>query len=133
MNVLDDTTRLHVTLAEKVSVYEIPLPNTEGYDNPIANDDAGFNSPEQPPAYALTYSPLVSSSSVNIGDSNTPEPPSDPQYLVLVDDKGRLGNPSDVRPPHVDISNQETPVDTRYLKLLHDERNTRRYTPLDPL
>ena len=81
-----------------MSAYEAPLPNTEVYHNPIANDDVGFNSFEQPPAYASTYTPLASSPGVNIGDNTTPEPPSDSKYLVLVDDEGKLDNTPDVRP-----------------------------------
>ena len=126
MNVLDDTTWLHATRAEKVSVYEAPLPDTEGYDNPITNDDVGFNNPEHPPAYASTqnsktYTPLAPPPNVSIGQNTAPEPRADTKYLVLMDDEGKLGNPPEVTPPHEDNVTQEPPADGKYLVLLDDE------------
>jgi len=126
MNVLDDTAWLHGTPAEKVSVYEALPPDTEGYDNPIANDDVGFNSPEQPPSNASTqdgktYTPLALPPTVNIGHNGAQEPPADTKYLVLVDDERKLGNPSEVPPPHKDNNTQEPPSDSTYLMLVDDE------------
>ena len=127
MNVLDDdTTWLHATPAQKVPVYEATLPDTEGYDNPITNDDFGFNSPEQPPSYASTqdgktYTPLAPTPSVNIGHNSAPEPPADTKYLVLLDDEGKLGNPPEVLPPREENDIQEPPAERKYLVLVDDE------------
>ena len=123
MNVLDDdTTWLHATPAQKVPVYEATLPDTEGYDNPITNDDFGFNSPEQPPSYASTqdgktYTPLAPTPSVNIGHNSAPEPPADTKYLVLLDDEGKLGNPPDIGTNNT----QDPPAEHMYLELLDDD------------
>jgi len=147
MNVLDNTNDEE---AEKMSVYDLPLGDIEeGYDNPTITNDVGYSSVKQLPAYESlndnkTYTPLASSSTVNIGlntlgnppevppprADKTQEPPADTKYEVLLRDEGRSDNPPEVpparvHPPEVPLPRSdntlESPVDTKYQVLLHDK------------
>ena len=126
MNVLGGTTWQFDTPAKKESAYEAPLIDTTGYDNPITNDDVVYNGDKQTSSHASmhdgkTHVALFPPSSVTIGHKNIAESPADTNYLELLDDEGKLGNPSDVLTPPVDSSTQELPADAKYLVLLDDE------------
>ena len=134
---LNNATSRYETLAERESVYDLPLEDMAGYDNPMMDGNVAYSRIEEPSA-ALDdrnayesvhddqphYTPLTPPCSDNIGHKNTQGPPTDAKYLVLLDDKGKLGNPPEVPPPRIDKNTQEQPTDTMYLELLDDEDNT---------
>ena len=106
---LNNATSQHDTLADRESVYDLPLEDMAGYDYPMMDDDVGYSHITEPSAAVddiHAYDPLLadqpgytSPSNDIIGHSNTHEPPADTNYLVLLDDEGKLGNAPEVPPP----------------------------------
>ena len=111
MNALDDTTWQVDTLTENASVYDVPVEDTEGHDNPIIIDDIRYSSVEQPPAYESLRgdTPLITPSNMNIDQHNNTPQVSSPR-----------AHPPEVPHPRVDNNAQEPSADTKYQVLLHE-------------
>ena len=107
---LNDVTSQYETLADRESVYDRPLDDMAGYDNPVIDDNVGYSDVNDLSAAVdnrQAYEPLhddrpcyTSPSNDIIGHNNSQEPLADTMYLELLDDDD---NTLEILPPRDNI------------------------------